>query len=46
MLINETSATTLKIVMLAQRGYGGGSKRKNRGYKYGSLRGRASSLSN
>ena len=32
--------------MSAQRDYGGGSKRNNRGYKYSSLRGGASSLSN
>ena len=37
---------TLEIVMLAQRGYGGGSKYNNCGYRYSSLRGEASSLSN
>ena len=46
MLINETSATTSEIVMSAQRGYGGGDKRNNHGYRYDSLRGRVSSLSN
>ena len=46
MLINKTSATTSKVVISAQRNYSGGSKRNNRGYKYSSLRGGASSLSN
>ena len=46
MLVDETSVMTLEIVMLAQRGYGGGGGRNNRGRGYGSLRGRASSLSN
>ena len=47
MLINKTSVTTSKIVISAQRGYGGGGNgRNNRGYKYSSLRSGASSLSN
>ena len=45
-LVNKTSVITSEIVMSAQRGHGGGGKRKNRGHKYGSLRGKASSLSN
>ena len=46
MLVNKTSAITSKIVMLVQRGHGGGNNRNNCEYKYGSLRGKASSLSN
>ena len=46
MLINKTLATTLEIIILAQRGYGSGGGRKNRGCGYSSLRGGASSLSN
>ena len=47
MLINKISVMTLKIVISAQRGHGGGSDgRNNRGHKYSSLRGRASSSSN
>ena len=46
MLINKTLTITLKIIMSAQRGHSGGSGHKNRGHKYNSLRGKASSLSN
>ena len=45
MLVNKTSAITSEIVILAQRGHGGGG-RNNYGREYGSLRGGASSLSN
>ena len=46
MLINETSAMTSEIVISAQRDRGSGSERNNHKYKYSSLRGGASSLSN
>ena len=46
MLINKTSATTLKIVISAQRDRDGGDRHNNREYGYNSLRDRASSLSN
>ena len=46
MLINEISAITLEVVMSAQKDRGSGGGRNNRGYKYSSLRGRVSSLSN
>ena len=45
-LINKTSVITSEIVMLARRDHGGGNKRNNYGYRYSSLRGGASSLSN
>ena len=45
-LINKISATTSEIIMLAQRGHGGGSKHNNCGHKYSSLRGGVSFLSN
>ena len=46
MLVNETSITTLEVVMLTQRGRGGGRGRNNYRCGYSNLRGGASSLSN